>query len=110
MTNDNQTPTATVVTSKQFTVNWRDWLKGLLMAVIGAALSPVLESLNAGVFMIDWKHVAAGAITAGAAYLLKNFFTPSQTIVKVKPATPVTVLDDESGTEIPTKPPPSPNP
>jgi len=74
-----------VVTSKQFTVNWRDILKGLLMAVIGAALSPVLESLEVGNWVIDWKHVAAGAITAGVAYLMKNFFTPSKTVIKLDP-------------------------
>lgn len=74
-----------VVTSKQFTVNWRDIAKGFLMAAIGAALSPILESLQAGIFKIDWLHVAAGAITAGLAYLMKNFFTPSQTVIKLDP-------------------------
>lgn len=72
-------------TSKQFTVNLSDVNKGLIMAVIGAVISPIIESLNAGQFSIDWKHVAAGAITAGLGYLMKNFFTPSQTIVKTTP-------------------------
>jgi len=72
-------------TSKQFSLNLSDVSKGLIMAVIGAAISPIIESLNAGTFAIDWKHVAAGAITAGLGYLMKNFFTPSQTIIKSMP-------------------------
>ena len=78
------------------------------MSVLGAVLSPIIESLNAGIFTFDWKHIAAGAITAGAAYILKNFFTPAQTVITGTPL-PKT-LTDESGTEIPTKPPPPSNP
>lgn len=80
---ENQTVTTT--TSSQFSLNTQDVLKGLLMAVIGAALSPILESLNAGQLSVDWKHVLAGALTAGIGYLCKNFFTPSATIVKTTP-------------------------
>lgn len=98
-----------VTTSKQFSLNWRDAGKGLLMAVIGAVVSPILESLQAGVFTIDWKHVLAGAITAAAAYLMKNFFTPAKTVITgVKPPVLEVKVTDESGTEIPTKPPPNP--
>jgi len=77
----------TKVTSKKFTWNLEDIGKGFLMAAIGAAISPILESLNAGSFKIDWKHVLAGAITAGMGYLIKNFFQPSQTIIKIQPPT-----------------------
>jgi hypothetical protein len=80
-----QNQIVTKTTSKQFTLNLNDVTKGLLMAVIGAVISPIMESLNAGQLSIDWKHVAAGAITAGLGYILKNFFTPSQTIVKTTP-------------------------
>ncbi len=60
-------------TSKQFTLDWKDIAKGFLMAAIGAVISPIIESLN------------AGGLTAGLGYLIKNFFQPSQTVIKITP-------------------------
>lgn len=67
-----------IVTSKQYSLDWRDLAKGFLMSVITAALTVVAESLEAGSMIFDWKHIGVAALTAGVAYLMKNFFTPAE--------------------------------
>ena len=64
------------VTSKQFSLNWQDGLKGLIVAVITTVLGIVENSLTAGA-AIDWKNIGLTAITVAVAYLAKNFFTPA---------------------------------
>jgi hypothetical protein len=39
--------------------------------------------LNAGILTFDWKHILAGGITAGLAYIVKNFFTPAKVVQPV---------------------------
>lgn len=72
------------ITSSIYSLDIRDTLKGILVAFIGAIITPVTESLNAGVLTFDWKHILTGGITAGLAYLVKNFFTPAKEIVQPK--------------------------
>lgn len=67
-------------TSKLFRIDWVDTLKGVLVAAIGAIVTPITESLQAGIFVFDWKHILAGGITAGLAYIVKNFFTPAKVV------------------------------
>jgi hypothetical protein len=67
-------------TSGLFKIDWADTLKGVLVASIGAILTPITESLNAGILTFDWKHILAGGITAGLAYIVKNFFTPAKVV------------------------------
>ncbi len=67
-------------TSGLFKIDWADTLKGVLVAVIGAIITPITESLNAGIFVFDWKHILAGGLTAGLAYIVKNFFTPAKVV------------------------------
>lgn len=71
-----------VTTSKQFWLNARDYAKALAVASVTAPLSIILSSLSAGKFIIDWTAMWHLALASGAAYLLKNFFTPSQTVIK----------------------------
>lgn len=63
-------------TSKLFSLDWRDLLKGLIMAVAGSVVSVVSNSINTGNFTITFASVWHGALVAGVAYLGKNFFTP----------------------------------
>lgn len=89
-------------TSGLFKIDWQDTLKGVLVAAIGAIITPISESLNAGILTFDWKHILAGGITAGLAYIVKNFFTPAKV---VKP-----LSDPNNGDELtdPDKPRPKP--
>ena len=71
----------TVTTSKQFTLNFRDILKGLAVAVILPVLNVIYQSIEAGSFEFDWKRI--GLLAAGGliAYLIKNFLTPAEVVV-----------------------------
>lgn len=75
----------TVTTSKQFTLNLNDFWKGLLVAVLTTPITLLMASLNAGKLDFDWKAIGIAALTGLVAYLVKNFLTPSQTIVKPAP-------------------------
>lgn len=75
----------TYITSAFGTLNKNDYLKGFVMAVIGAVLNfvyPVLV-LNTVPSMTSTLYVAA---IAGVGYLIKNFFTPAKTVTIVPDA------------------------
>lgn len=66
-------------TSNLFALNLRDLGKGLLMAVLTPAIVIIQQSLEAGVFTLDWKSLGLASLAGGVAYLVKNFFTkPSE--------------------------------
>ena len=67
-------------TSEQFRLNLQDLAKGLLIAVLTPILVVVQSTADAGTLTFDWKAIGMVAIGSGAAYLLKNFFTPAQII------------------------------
>lgn len=73
-----------VITSEKYSVNWRDALKGLVVAVITAVLSTIYAAIEQGGDLADigWGNVAKIAVTAGIGYILKNWlFEPPKTIV-----------------------------
>ncbi len=72
------------LSSKLFSVNTVDVLRGLLVAVVSAAIEPVIESVSAGKLTLDFKHVGAVALCAGLSYLKIKFFTPSKIISSLK--------------------------
>ena len=72
---------ATVQTNKQYTINYRDLLRGLLITVGTAVGTAILDALNAGGLSLDWKQIGLIALTAGISYILKNFLTPTEVVV-----------------------------
>ncbi len=72
---------ATVTSSKQFTLNARDIVKGLIMAVILPVLNVIQQSIEAGSFTLDWKRIGLLAAGGFIAYLIKNFLTPAEVVV-----------------------------
>lgn len=65
--------------SKFLGLNWKDFAKGLFVALIGAFLGAITEILNAGK-MPDIDTLKTAGITAlavGVSYLLKNLLTNS---------------------------------
>jgi len=64
--------------SQFFSLDIYDIGKGFLMAFLGAFLPALYEYLKVGWGAIDWKFCLAAGISAGIAYLLKNFFTNSE--------------------------------
>ena len=62
--------------SKLFSINISDILKGLLMAVLTPAVYIIQSSLEAGEWSFNWHNIAMAAVAGGVGYLVKNFFTP----------------------------------
>lgn len=86
--------TQTVTTSKQFSLNWQDVLKGFAVAVLSAFITGAYQYManliSTGVALVppsvnDLKNMGFVAVFAGVGYLFKNFIQPSQTII-VPPA------------------------
>jgi hypothetical protein len=71
------------VISKQFSLKWRDAVRGLIIAVLTPAIVILQQSLQAGVFVFDLKTIGMAAVGGGLAYLAKNFLEPTKTIERV---------------------------
>ncbi len=57
-------------------LNWNDFGKGLLMAVLTPVLVLVQQSVDAGTLVFNWKALGIAAVAGGVGYLIKNLFTP----------------------------------
>ena len=71
-------------TSKQFSVNMIDILKGIAVAVLTPVFSIMLISLEAGSFTFDWQIIGTVAASAFLSYVLKNFLTPARIVITDK--------------------------
>jgi hypothetical protein len=71
-------------TSKKYSIDLRDTLIGLAIAVGTAALIVVQDQLSGGDLTFNWKEIGASSIAAGAAYLIKKFLDPQQKVEVVK--------------------------
>jgi hypothetical protein len=58
----------------------KDFLKGLLMAVLTPVFVITQQSLEAGVLTFDLKVICIAAASGAFAYITKNFFTPLRKI------------------------------
>ncbi len=90
-----------VQTSGLFKLDLKDLAKGFVVAFVGAALTAVYDALTVVPTVFDWKKILVVGLTSGIAYLLKNLFTPAQTIVK-------SVNGDEDLSDPPAPKPPKP--
>lgn len=90
--------TKTTVSSKQFQINWSDFLRGLLLSVIFAVLTFVETSMEAGNFVFDWKTITKVAGLALVSYLIKNYFTPA-TVKQVVTNAQVDEIKSQTETE-----------
>jgi len=84
----------TLTTSSQFSINWADAAKGLIMAVLTPIVFSLLSTLQAGSLEVNWKNLLILALSAGLGYLAKNFFTPSAIVVKDAPQAQVDAIKD----------------
>jgi hypothetical protein len=66
--------------SKFFTLDWKDFSRGLLIAFLTAVISGVIELLDAGTVFtwITIKPVLIAGVSAALSYLLKCLVTNSQ--------------------------------
>lgn len=58
--------------STKWTLQLRDFLKGLLLAVLSPIVPIIIQSISKGVFTLDWALIKTIAIGAFSAYLMKN--------------------------------------
>ena len=58
-------------------LNVVDFIKGFVVSLITAALVVIQATISSGVFTFDWTLIWHSSLTAGIAYLVKNFFTNS---------------------------------
>ena len=56
-------------------LNWADFGKGLIMAVLTPVVVIIQESLSAGTLTFNWGAIGVSAVAGGVAYLIKNLFT-----------------------------------
>lgn len=70
------------ITSRFFSLNTRDFLRALLLAILAPILVAIQEwadaMKNGTEAVLDWKAMLMAAVGAGLAYLLKNLFTPAK--------------------------------
>ena len=62
---------------KRFKLNTRDFLRGLLVAVLTPVFVIVQQSIQLGSLSFNWKAIGMAAVGGFLAYLTKNFFTDS---------------------------------
>lgn len=73
-----------VIISKQFTLEWRDVLKGLIMAILTPVMVIIQQSLEAGKWEFHWQQLGMAAVGGGVAYIAKNFFEPTKKVKILK--------------------------
>lgn len=57
------------------TIQLSDWWRGLIIAILSAPITIIIESLNAGTLEFDWKKIGMVALVAGLSYISKNLLT-----------------------------------
>lgn len=56
-------------------LGWRDFLRGLAMAVLTPVVTLITNSVERGELTFNWRLIILSAIGGAGAYLLKNVFT-----------------------------------
>lgn len=69
--------------SALFTLTVREWLFGLLSAVVGAILTVVYATIQTGSIDFNWSEILKVALIAGIGYLARNFLTPAPKTIEV---------------------------
>lgn len=73
-----------VILSKKFSLIGRDYIRGLGMACLTAALVVIQSFIENGNLSFDWKQIGMAAVGGGVGYLIKNgFFEPTKVITVV---------------------------
>lgn len=61
--------------SDKFKLSLQDWLRGLYVAVGGALFTILESSVRTWTWTFDWQDILRIAVSAGVAYLGKQFVT-----------------------------------
>lgn len=63
--------------SSLFSLDTKDFVKGLFVAVFTSVITILYTSVSAGHLEFDGKTIATTALTSALAYIMKNFVTNS---------------------------------
>jgi len=74
--------------SNFLSLNWRDFLRGLLIAILTPVFATITTSLEAGVFTLNWHLIAISSIGGALAYLSKNLLTKPEAKAFAEEKTP----------------------
>lgn len=69
------------IVSKQFSLQLRDFTRGLVIAILTPALFVIQQSLDKGEWVFNWKSIAIASASGGLAYLFRNFIEPTKTVI-----------------------------
>lgn len=61
--------------SNFLTLGWRDFLRGLAIAILTPVIFIIQQSIDSGEWVFNWKNIGFAAIAGGVAYIAKNLFT-----------------------------------
>lgn len=67
--------------SEIFKLNYKDFVKGLALAVIAVVIGALQQGLTAHGFdfaSYDWSGILKLSVEAGLSYLVKNYFSNEQ--------------------------------
>lgn len=79
------TPNVKKITSRQFTIDFRDLLRGAALTAITSVLTYLVNAFSDSTFVFQWKPVGKVALVTIMGYLLRNFFEPAKTMIEIKP-------------------------
>ena len=63
--------------SSFLSLNTKDFIKGLVVAVLTSVITIIYTSLQAGSLEFNWKLIASTGLSSALAYILKNLVTNS---------------------------------
>lgn len=69
-----------LILSEKFTVQTRDFINGLLLAVVSAILPIITQTLQEGSFLFDWQMIGTVASSTFIAYIAKKFLEPAKIV------------------------------
>lgn len=79
-------------------LNMRDFIKGLIVAIITPVVPIVQQSISAGSLVFDWHIIGLAAAGGFVAYMVKNLFTDSnKEAVKTLAKQNVTIIAQQPG-------------
>lgn len=84
--------------STMFTLETKDFIKGLIVAVLTPVFVIVQQSIAAGALVFNWVAIGIAALSGLLAYITKNFFTDdTKAAVKTLAKQNVTIIENQPG-------------
>lgn len=81
--------------SNFLSLNAQDFLKGLLMAVLGAVVAVVGPAIETQTFVFNWTIIWHTAAATAFSYLTYRFVSPTPKIVQIDPSK-TSVIDKDT--------------